>query len=363
MLAKSECHRHFPGMATESISPPNASADDPPVTALANKAFQSAVAGDEDSALRYYAAALRRGVGRGVPAFMHLNILRTRGSHEIANRVERLALDYGADISFAGIQAEPDLSRSMAEYEALMAEGRVNARMVARYAQLASLAGDSDALTRMMDPAALLKVIRLEPMEPIPGNAPLADAVADYLMSDSVTMTWHDAFRSTRQINHLPHVDRLDVSPLRELFMAIRAEIDTYLQSLDALDHPFFRWRPAAPAFGAWALHSSGAGYNIPHIHPQGWLTGVYYAAWRPPEGADLVADEGALHIGPDLQGDSECSGWPRAAIAPEAGTLVIMPSYYMHHTLPARPGSLRIAIPFDVVDQRSFVTDAALKG
>ncbi len=45
----------------------------------------------------------------------------------------------------------------------------------------------------------------------------------------------------------------------------------------------------------------------------------------------------------------------------PEPGLLVIMPSYYMHHTNPARAGSLRVSVPFDVVDRRSFVTLAEM--
>jgi hypothetical protein len=342
-------------MATNGISTPTVPEDDSSITSLASEGFRRALAGDDEGAMRRYAAALRQRVGRGVPAFMHLSVLRARGMHDIAGRLERLALDFGADISFAGIKAQPDLTRAMAEYEGFLAEGRINARMVARYAQIASLAGDAATLARLMDPTALLRIVRLG-LDHL-----LADAVADYLTSEAVRPTWHETFRSTRQLHHLPHVDQIDAPPLRRLFAAIHAEIEAYLRAVDAIDHPFFRWRPADPAFGAWALQSDGSGYNVPHIHPQGWLTGVYYAAWRHPDGAEPVIDEGALYIGPDPQGDIECPGWARSTIAPEPGTLVIMPSYYMHHTLPARRGSLRISIPFDVLDRRSFLTAAAL--
>lgn len=330
--------------------------DERSLTELADDGFRLALAGgDDETAVRTYAAALRKRVGRGVPAFMHLSVLRANGRNAVADRFERLALDFGADLSFAGIQADPDLPRAIAEYEQFMAEGRINARMVARYAELLSRAGDSAALERIMDPSRLLRVVRVE------AGAALAESVAAFLTSDAAPATWHEEFRSTRKVHHIPHVDEIDHPALHRLFGAVRQEIDRYLADVDATDHPFFRWRPADPAFGAWALISTGAGHNVPHIHPQGWLTGVYYAAWRGPASTEPVEDEGALHIAPDPAGDGACPGWPKAVVAPEPGILVIMPSYYMHHTLPARPGSLRIALPFDVVDRRSFVTLAEL--
>ncbi|MET0273694.1 MAG: putative 2OG-Fe(II) oxygenase [Phenylobacterium sp.] len=329
--------------------------DDRSVTQLADAAFRLALAGDEAGAIRTYATALRKRVGRSMPAFMHLSVLRAKGKDALADRFERLALDLGADISFAGVRAEPDLSRGIAEYEQFLAAGRINARMVARYAQLLSLAGDGVGLERIMDPSRLLRVVQVD------GGAPLGNDVAAYLSSDAPRATWHDTFRSTRQVHHIPHVDEIDHPALNRLFGAVRGEIDRYLTDIDAIDHPFFRWRPVETAFGAWGLISTGAGHNVPHIHPQGWLTGVYYAAWRGPIASEPVDQEGALHIAPDPAGDAACPGWAKAIVAPTPGTLVIMPSYYLHHTFPARPGSLRIALPFDVVDRRSFVTLAEL--
>lgn len=325
------------------------------VAALAAEGFRLALAGQDDAAARNYASALLTGLGRGVPAFMHLNVLRAAAKHAVADRLERLALDFGADISYAGVQAEPNFADALDEYERLMAAGRINARMVARYAQLASLAGDSEKLTRIMDPTRLLRIVTLDTLAD--DGTQLAEPVAAVMRGETERATWREAYRSTRQVHHIADVHLLDDPALGRLFAAIREQIDCYLTDVGASDHPFFRWRPADPELGAWALISSGPGHNVPHIHPQGWLTGVFYASWRGPALADSVPGEGALHVGPDPLGDTACPGWPSATIAPDPGVLVIMPSYYMHHTLPAREGSVRIAIPFDIVSRQSLLT------
>jgi hypothetical protein len=96
---------------------------------------------------------------------------------------------------------------------------------------------------------------------------------------------------------------------------------------------------------------SHGDGYNVPHIHPKGWITGVLYIA-GPNRAEAGNSSPGALRVGspPSVVGSA---GWPDITVAPAPGTLVLMPSYYTHWTVPlGRPG-LRIAIAFDVIDLR----------
>src|SRR5262245_55597018 len=94
---------------------------------------------------------------------------------------------------------------------------------------------------------------------------------------------------------------------------------------------------------------SHGDRYNVPHIHPKGWITSVLYVAG--PDRADAGDNSpAALRIGPPPD-VIDSAGWHSITVAPAPWTLVLMPSYYTHWTVPlGRPG-LRIAIACDVID------------
>ena len=119
------------------------------------------------------------------------------------------------------------------------------------------------------------------------------------------------------------------------------------------------RWLPRTIRVAPWATVSHGDGYNVPHIHVEGWITGILYVA-----GPDRVdagdSSPGALRIGPP-PGVGESAGWPKITVAPAPGTLVLMPSYYTHWTVPLdRPG-LRVAIAFDVIGPESSLFGACV--
>jgi hypothetical protein len=320
------------------------------VRETADRGFRLALAGDDAGAVEVYSAALKRKLGRQVPVFMHLDVLRRSGRGEIAGRIERLSLRYGADITFASLQPQSDPAAALAEYRGLFGQGLFNGRMIANYAAFLSRAGETDELAQLMDQPRLLKVVRLDAKL----GQDLGAAVTQVLQSDAVKKTWTQEDQTIREMHRVMDVDRLAAPCIDLLFRSIRQEVADHLGEMDRIAHPVFRWRPADFDIGAWALMSSGPGHNLPHRHPQGWLTGVYYAAWRPAAGAQDRPNHGALHVGPP--GPRHVSaGWPRAAIPPDAGTLALMPSYYTHHTLPTAPGSLRVCVPFDVTDRRFF--------
>ncbi len=315
------------------------------VRLMADKGYRLALAGDDGEAIRAYGAALKVKLGRQIPVFMHLSELRRRGREEIADRLERLSLRYGADITQAALHPQADIAAALTEYRTHFERGLFNGRMIANYAAVLSHARLEAELAQLMAQPRLLKTIRVDDKL----GADLAGPVAGLLLGDAVTRTWTEENQTIRDMDRVMDVDRLDDPHVARLFASFHAEVADHLAEMDGIDHPVFRWRPKVFDIGAWALISRGPGYNLPHRHPQGWLTGVYYAAWRPAEARE---DHGALHVGPPGP-RHVCAGWPRAAIPPEPGTLVLMPSYYTHFTKPTAPGSLRICVPFDVTDRR----------
>jgi len=131
---------------------------------------------------------------------------------------------------------------------------------------------------------------------------------------------------------------------------AIQASVREYCRKLAAGSrHPFLA-NPMPPTdLVVWATVMTAQGHQSAHIHPSGWLSGVYYPALP-----DLVR-----------AGDDDHLGWiefgrppsrlpikaePRLRlIEPMEGMLVLFPSYIYHRTVPYDAAATRISIAFDL--------------
>jgi hypothetical protein len=163
--------------------------------------------------------------------------------------------------------------------------------------------------------------------------------------------TWEEATLSVRKMHKIADLSRRPHHLIQSTLAELDRQVARYVTNWRKSAHPISRWVPGKFRTSSWAIISHGEGYNVPHTHKDGWISGVLYVA-----GADCTGDgpdsPGALRIGPP-PGIEDISGWPNISIAPTPGTLVLMPSYYTHWTVPlGRPG-LRISIAFDVIDQR----------
>jgi uncharacterized protein (TIGR02466 family) len=148
--------------------------------------------------------------------------------------------------------------------------------------------------------------------------------------------------RSLRQ----PHAVAVEA-----LLGKIREAVDAYLERLAAQGDEFALSRPARARLRAWAVIYGGGGQQTPHVHPQGWITGVYYVS--APRGRGENAYRGPLVLGADIpiKGLAE-PPWATREIEPVPGRLVLFPSHVPHATVP--PGGedgARICVTFDVVD------------
>ncbi len=127
------------------------------------------------------------------------------------------------------------------------------------------------------------------------------------------------------------------------LVRSIEGAVVGYAEALRG-SHPFVTARPPRARLFAWALVFREAGYQVPHHHPEPWMTGVYYVA--APAGQPRP---GALRIGvfPDWAGVAP--PWPVQVVEPEPGRLVLFPSFVPHDTVPTGSAGERVSIAFDV--------------
>lgn len=137
-------------------------------------------------------------------------------------------------------------------------------------------------------------------------------------------------------------------SPVFAAFEAlIRREIETTIAELRAegfAEHAIMAYEADRWALRTWGTVLSPGGYQVPHQHPLGWLSGVYYVAV--PDGADVgLLEFGAPPERIGLRAEPELR-----AITPRPGRLVVFPSWFYHRTQPFTAGSRRISIAFDVM-------------
>lgn len=99
--------------------------------------------------------------------------------------------------------------------------------------------------------------------------------------------------------------------------------------------HPFVHAPPQEVIIDLWAVKMSRGGKMIPHIHPGGWLSGVYYVDVPSIVDDPRAGEAGWLKVGsPRI--DFKMTQQPiTLAVKPEPGMMVTFPSYFWHDTVP----------------------------
>jgi len=125
-------------------------------------------------------------------------------------------------------------------------------------------------------------------------------------------------------------------------------------------DHPFILARPAAALVRYWVLLSDGEGHQMPHAHPAGWLSGVYYVA-VPDAIACGSGPAGCLQFALPEKASAPGRAIEGPMIRPHAGLCVTFPAHAHHRTSPYTPApgdtapritGPRIVVAFDLEPQ-----------
>src|SRR5260370_1977288 len=132
--------------------------------------------------------------------------------------------------------------------------------------------------------------------------------------------------------------------PVAAFERALRAAIDAYRPAPpDVSDHPFVANRPQTAFINMWCIVLQRGGHQIPHIHQDAWLSGVYYPHIPPSVSADGPA--GWLEVG---DADRPCPRRPEpraGRIRPVEGLPLFFPSYFRHRTGPFDPDRTPISL------------------
>jgi uncharacterized protein (TIGR02466 family) len=141
----------------------------------------------------------------------------------------------------------------------------------------------------------------------------------------------------------------------RKLHEFLRDAVETYVADRRSFaDDPMIAARPAAVTIESWSLATHDDGHTEWHIHPDGWISGVYYVHMPDLDPGDAHRP-GEIELGPFPFGrDTEALAAHRWHLMPEPGLLLLFPSYYGHRSWPTGVAAPRISIAFDVRPPRA---------
>ncbi len=141
---------------------------------------------------------------------------------------------------------------------------------------------------------------------------------------------------------------RSDDPAIKAFFQAIDGPIRRYMEAIGQGADPLRRRNTGDYAIqGAWSVRLRPEGYHVDHVHQQGWLSSACHIELPPV--IDAGGNEGWLKFGePGVRTQPVLAA--EHVVKPEAGRLVLFPSYVWHGTVPFSGDRERLTVAFDVV-------------
>lgn len=301
--------------------------------------------GEDAPGVQQYRDALARPDGRRLPVGFHAALLDGGGRIHAADDIRRAAMHLGLDLSAASWpMSRGNYTAALAEYRRCFDGGIATAEMVERYLVCLSRLGMAAELGAMASPVALF---RREYIDAATIDEPAWTRLAETLRG-TPKREFQEKTRSVRRLDRVWRTHLLTDPPVVALHDVVRRRMQAYIASVRSSDHPVGRWLPESIDLCSWAvIASEEGGYNVPHTHGGAWVVAVAYI-----EGRECVdgSDDGALRVGPPTEGNHECAGWPDLVVAPIPRTLVVMPGFYTHWTMPMRVAVPRMSVAFNAV-------------
>lgn len=317
------------------------------------------------AASRHFAAALRAAPGHAAALAGQGHVAAAQGA------LDRAVSHYQQALRLAPQQAELAVSLG----KAALRQGRMTLAVNALDHALAALppwplaqrerqyahcyralaaagSGDEALYADLADPGRLASVIDLVPSGQDDLNRRLS-ALLDG-QAAQVPLTWEPPLTTTSAGLQSGDLSGSDLPALAELRSWLLAGIERAVAGLPHRPgHPFLGHRPRRHRLNLWATVLRQGGHQRPHIHPRGWISGVYYA--QVPEVAP-TAIPGAGHL--ELGRPERILPLPPRPLLRQVearpGRLVLFPSYLFHRTIPflGRDERPRISLAFDLVPE-----------
>ena len=266
------------------------------------------------------------------------------GDLDTAVRVAALAAQRHVDDPHV-LEAQISVARSQEEHERTL---RLCADLLARVPRRAAVRAQQRRSRLALDVAALsqsrslTELIRRDVLEPATpeGEQPLAAALVAYLDTLEDWVWSPDQFSTRDGDQYRELVNSLSVrrEPVRRLLEAITVAVGSFIAEAAPRDPAWFEHPDLRAHLTSWVVRlPTGGGHGV-HLHPSGWISGVYC-----------------------VQGDASASGTQFGVTGPDGvfhvartepvvpGEVVLFPSHLEHRVVPQEGEGVRICIAFDV--------------
>ncbi len=141
-----------------------------------------------------------------------------------------------------------------------------------------------------------------------------------------------------------PNLAHVGTPAISAFFKAVEGQIAAYIKSIGTHpNHPFLRRNLGGFRIrSGWSVSLRPGGHHVNHVHPEGWISSSYYVEVPKTKGRDgsIIFGQPSIDIGQTAEYE----------IKPEAGTLVLFPSYLWHGTVPFETGDRRLTLPIDIM-------------
>ena len=164
----------------------------------------------------------------------------------------------------------------------------------------------------------------------------------------NLNFSWEPSGKTTRKgLGTKGNLSKKNLVYLKILEKYILEEVKEYYNLNKDSENTFITNWPDKFTITSWSNRLQKQGYNITHIHPSGWISGVFYL--QIPK--DIKKDEAGIEF--SLHGDDyyilNKQTIPIKRFQPKKGDIIFFPSSLFHRTIPFSSDEERICIAFDL--------------
>jgi uncharacterized protein (TIGR02466 family) len=201
----------------------------------------------------------------------------------------------------------------------------------------------------IFDFGRMIRVLDIGPLEGWESTEALNAALADHVTGHPTRLLDRPA-KSTTKGSQTLEVLYDDSPAIESLRGVIEAAVNDYMATVMAQPGgPFAGRLPERWRLTGWGVVLDTGGYQSPHVHPEGIVSGVYYVRLPPSVAAGSNRQQGHIQFGQVIREDDAASSLLHT-VQPSEGRLVLFPSYFWHRTIPFDDDANRISIAFDAV-------------
>ena len=210
--------------------------------------------------------------------------------------------------------------------------------------------GDSESAARIVDLDRFIQRTQVVAPDGYESISAFNDALAKHVRNHP-SLKAEPVNNATRFGKHTENLLVNPQGPIPTLAALVDSAVVDYLQSLPFdPTHPYLAHRPRGFNYMMWSVVMESQGHQLPHMHPDGWISGVYYVKLPGEMRAATGEQDGWIEFGRPLRELTGASQPRVKTLRPEEGGLVLFPSYFYHQTIPFESPEQRICIAFDAV-------------